>query len=72
MGAMRLPNHATIRSVRRHVPLYVGICVSPIAANIVAPAQHKNRPRKQKPRVSGALTGATEGLAGAGGPLSLK
>jgi hypothetical protein len=49
----------------------VYVC-SPIAANIVAPAQHKNRPRKQKPRVSGALTGATEGLGGEGGPLSLK
>ena len=27
--AVRLPNNATLRSVRRHIPLYVGICVQP-------------------------------------------
>ena len=27
--AVRLPNKATLRSVRRHIPLYVGICVQP-------------------------------------------
>ena len=63
----RLPNNATLRPARRHIPFYVGICVQPIAANIVGRGD-----RKQKPRVSGALTGATEGLGGEGGPLSLE
>ena len=72
--AIRLPNNATVRSARRHIPLYVGICAQPYCGQHRWAGRHKtsDRPRKQKPRVSGALTGATEGLGGEGGPLSLE
>ena len=61
--AVRLPNNPTVRSVRRHIHCTSVYVCSPIAANIVG-GRHKtsDRPQQQKPRVSGALTWATEGL----------
>ena len=72
--AIRLTNNATVRSARCHIPLYVGICVQPYCGQHRWAGRHKtsDRPRKQKPRVSGALTGATEGLGGRGRPAVIR
>ena len=64
--AIRLPNNATVRSARRHIPLYVGICVQPYCGQHRWARRHKTSDRKKTkaPR--------ERGLKGEGGPLSLE